>query len=98
VVAVKGKTRGVKIYQLLAGPPEEPVIAPTPDDLRMRDITERAFTAYLGRDFRSALELYTELARAFPRDPLGALYVARCGNTWSILPAEWDGVMRLKAK
>lgn len=99
VVAVKGKHHGVKIYQLLAGPANEPGIAPSPDDLRLRELTERAFTAYLDRDFKSAMELYADLSRAFPHDPLGALFVARCREYLVNPPdAEWDGVMRLKAK
>lgn len=86
VVAVKGKTRGVKIYQLLAGPPEEPVIAPTPDDLRMRDITERAFTAYLGRISGprwNCIRNWPGPSRVirWVRSTLPA-----AGNTWSILP------------
>lgn len=43
VVAVKGKTRGVKIYQLLAGLAEDGEIAPDAKTLKISDLTERAF-------------------------------------------------------
>jgi class 3 adenylate cyclase len=99
VVAVKGKTRGVRTYELLAGPPDDPDVAPSPDDLRALDLTARAFAAYLARDFRTAAALYGELAAAFPADPLGPLFVRRCEEYLREPPGpDWSGVTQMKVK
>jgi class 3 adenylate cyclase len=99
VVAVKGKTRGVRIYELLAGVTGDPDVPPSPDDLERQKLTERAFTAYLGRDFRSALALYGELAKAFPADPIGTMFVQRCGDYLKDPPgADWSGITQMKVK
>jgi adenylate cyclase len=99
VVAVKGKTQGVRIYELLAGGPEDTDIPPSQDDLRRRDLTERAFAAYVAGDFRSALSTYEELTKAFPSDPIGALFVQRCADYLKDPPgADWSGVTRMNVK
>jgi class 3 adenylate cyclase len=99
VVAVKGKTRGVRIYELLAGLPDDPDVPPSADDLRCLELTERAFAAYLGRDFRAAAALYGELAKAFPADPIGPLFVRRCEEYLKDPPApDWSGVTQMKVK
>ena len=99
VVAVKGKNRGVKIYQLLAASDAEPEIAPVPDDLKSAELTGKAFDAYINRNFKLALELYSELAKAFPKDPIGEMYVERCKEYLKTPPpAEWDGVTHMESK
>jgi class 3 adenylate cyclase len=99
VVAVKGKTRGVRIYELLAGRPDDPDVPPSAADQRSLELTERAFTAYLARDFRAAATLYGELATAFPADPLGPLFVRRCEDYLKDPPgADWSGVTQMKVK
>ncbi len=99
VVAVKGKNRGVKIYQLLAASDAEPEIAPVADDLKSADLTGKAFDSYINRNFKLALELYSELAKAFPEDPIGEMYVERCKEYLkNPPPAEWDGVTHMESK
>jgi class 3 adenylate cyclase/uncharacterized protein YeeX (DUF496 family) len=99
VVAVKGKNRGVKIYQLLAASSAEPEIAPDQDDLKSQELTGKAFDAYINRNFKLALELYIEITKAFPNDPIGEMYVERC-KEYLITPppADWDGVTHMKTK
>ena len=99
VVAVKGKNRGVKIYQLLAASSAEPEIAPQQDDLKSQELTGKAFDAYINRNFQLALELYTELIKAFPNDPIGEMYIERCKDFLKTPPpAYWDGVTHMKTK
>ncbi|HEY5955136.1 MAG TPA: adenylate/guanylate cyclase domain-containing protein, partial [Polyangiaceae bacterium] len=43
VVAVKGKVTGVRVYELLAGLPDDPEVPPSVDDLRCQALTEQAF-------------------------------------------------------
>jgi len=99
VVAVKGKTRGVKIYQLLAGLPEDGEIAPDAKTLKIRDLTERGFKAYMKKDFAGAKKLYAELAKLDPKNPLGEIFVERCKDYMKNKPAaNWDGVTHMKSK
>jgi len=99
VVAVKGKVRGVRIYELVAGLPGDPDVPPSSDDVRCQELTARAFAAYIGRDFRSALSLYGELAKAFPSDAIGPMFVQRCEDYVKNPPgADWDGVVRMDTK
>jgi len=99
VVAVKGKVRGVKIYQLLAASPAEPEIAPRPDDLKLREMTEKAFNAYVKSDFQTSGELYCELLNAFPTDALAKMYQERCREYLkNPPPSDWDGVTHMTTK
>jgi hypothetical protein len=79
--------------------PEDPEIAPSPEDLQRQALTERAFSAYLGRDFSTAASLYGDLARDFPKDPIGEMFVRRCEDLRKTPPGpEWSGVTHLKEK
>ena len=99
VVAVKGKAKGVRIYELLAGLPGDPDIAPSAADLRCQKLTEQAFLAYIGGDFRTALSHYEELAKAFPDDPIGPMFMQRCNEYLTEPPGvDWSGVTRMTTK
>jgi adenylate cyclase len=99
VVAVKGKTKGVRIYELMAGLPGDPNIAPSEKDIVRQKLTEEAFQAYLSRDFSTAQTLYEKLAEAAPEDQLATMFVKRC-HEYQIEPpgAEWSGVTRMDKK
>lgn len=99
VVAVKGKAKGVRIYELLAALPGDEDLAPTADDLRCQHLTEQAFQSYLGRDFRAALALYEQLVEAFPNDGIGPMFVQRCREYLIDPPGvDWVGVTRMTTK
>lgn len=88
-VAVKGKQRGIEIYELL-GPlavgAEEPAHA----------TYARAFTAYQARDFASAAALLEPQASL---DPPSARLLARCRALASDPPPpDWDGVYIARTK
>ena len=100
IVAVKGKARGVRIFELLSGLADDLEIPPSPDDLRRKELTERAFAAYVARDFAAATSLYRELAREFPADEtIAEMFVARCDDYLKSPPApDWSGVTQMKDK
>lgn len=88
-VAVKGKQRGIEIYELL-GPlavrAEEPA----------HTAYERAFTAYQARDFATAAALLEPHASL---DPPSARLLARCRALASDPPPpDWDGVYIARTK
>lgn len=99
VVAVKGKTKGVRIYNLLAASPADGEIAPTKENIMSRDLTTKAFEAYMKQDFEKALGLYSELGKAFPEDPLAEMFIERCRDyIKKAPPRDWDGVYVMKTK
>jgi adenylate cyclase len=86
-VAVKGKAQAVDVFELLgeAGGTASPVAR----------AYERAFTAYLARDFAGALTL---LERQ-PDDPPSVLLAARCRHFLTDPPPPtWNGVFTAKEK
>ncbi len=87
-VAVKGKSRGVEIYEL-CGPRTD---APAPHLAAY----EAAFTAYLARDFAAAAAL---LLPALASDAPSAALHARCLALIESPPAsDWDGVHVARSK
>src|SRR5262249_26133334 len=82
VVAVKGKSRGVKVYELLAeagGEVNEPAVMGYGDGLQ----------AYLHRDFRRALQLFEQ----DPADGPSRVLAERCRRLLAEPPPEdWNGV------
>jgi adenylate cyclase len=83
LVAVKGKTEAIKIYELLgekgkAGQMEEVAAS-----------YERAFTAYSARDFEQAIAILRPQATDTP----SAILMQRCRNFQQTPPPQdWDGV------
>jgi adenylate cyclase len=99
VVAVKGKAQGVAIYELLAELVGDPVLSPSPEQVRCAELTEQAFHAYLSRDFRTAVSLYQRLTESFPADGVGPLFVQRCEDLIRNPPgSDWTGTTRMTTK
>ena len=88
IVQVKGKQQGVRIYELLC-------LASDADD-RTREcaaLFEDAFTAYVSRDFQSALARFEMAARLDSDDRPAQLLGERCRRyVDSPPPTNWDGV------
>ncbi len=83
-VAVKGKTTGIDVYELLGAKGDE--IA----ELARARSYEQAFDAYLARDFERAVTLVAPLAG---EDPPSAVLAARCRQLIaSPPPPAWTGV------
>jgi adenylate cyclase len=82
-VAVKGKTRGVQVYELLGRLPL------AEDKVRTVAAYGSALELYFARDFRSALEKLAPVASDAPSDVLRE----RCrAMLESPPPSDWDGV------
>jgi adenylate cyclase len=93
LIRVKGKTRPVKIYELLG---------PIEDGERVRPFVDRfhtALDAYRSQHWQTALGLFGELLRDFPEDRPTRLFVQRCRDLIERPPeGEWDGVYVMEAK
>ncbi len=94
-VAVLGRKQGIMIYELM-GAPE---IELRPDAEQLRDGFSHALDAYFQRDWRRAVDLFTELIAAFPDDAPSALFLDRCRALMAAPPgADWTGITRLESK
>jgi adenylate cyclase len=83
-VAVKGKTRGIDVYELLGAKGDDI------DDLPRARRYEEAFDAYLARDFARAVALLEPYAA---EDPPSAVLVERCRKLAAHPPHDsWTGV------
>ena len=87
-VAVKGRTEGLVIYELLServdGKPQASWI----------DRYEQAFAAYQGGDFAAALRLF----EALEDDPPSRLLAGRCREFLQHPPANWNGIHGFTSK
>jgi adenylate cyclase len=88
VVRVKGKRRGVRVYELLG--------LATDDDAEARQLAalaEAGLEAYLGRRFEAAAACFEQALGLRPRDRAAALLLERSRLFLGAPPpAEWDGV------
>ena len=94
LLQVKGKRRGVPVYELigLAG-------TSSAADAQRLERWERAIAAYRAGRFEAALPDFEEVLGAAPADVPAKLYAARCKDLLAAPPAEdWDGVHVLHEK
>jgi adenylate cyclase len=90
LVCVSGKTRPVRIYELVG---EKSQVSP--DGIRAIEIYHRALQSYRDRRWDAAIEGFKTLAG----DPLAGLYLDRCLRfEQNPPPADWDRVADLTTK
>ncbi len=94
-VAVKGKTEGVRVYEVLD--------AETPERRarkeRTRPLLERAWACYMGRDFSDALTALRDAYALDPSDVVLSLLAQRCEQYLAVPPPpSWDGSTSLHHK
>jgi len=90
-VAVKGKTRGVKIYTVRRS------LSAT--EAAAWPLHNEAMGLYYGRSFREAAEKFREVYRMLARDPNAESMYRRCADyASSPPPADWNGVEIMKSK
>lgn len=91
VVAVKGKTKGVRIFAPNDRLSQSETVAWNHHNLAMRD--------YLRRDFRSAVAHFDQVLHLLPDDYPAQLLRERCRSLMNKpLPDNWDGVRVLLTK
>lgn len=99
IVAVKGKEKGIKIYELMAKKTDDPDLAPRPHQEHQAIQTRLGFDAYLKRDWDGARQIFETLKTTHPDDFVASLYIDRCIlYAQTPPPDDWDGVFHLKTK
>jgi adenylate cyclase len=97
IVAVKGKTRSIKIYELVA----EKGAWVSKEITEFHTLFEKGFDAYLKKQWDKALRLFNDLHIKNPGDKPVRIYVERCNallNDPPAVPDDWDGVVSLTQK
>jgi adenylate cyclase len=99
IVAVKGKTEGIKIYELLGEQEPDSPLYPESEVLLLNELTREAFEVYLDGEWEKALKLYKQIHKKFPDDKVALIYIERCTNYMKTPPGdEWRGVFHLTSK
>lgn len=99
IVAVKGKQKGIQIYQMVGKYNDNVAESVTPQDISIAMKTQVAFEAYLKQKWDEAERLYHELFTENPEDKIAALYLKRIEEFKKNPPdPSWDGVTHLTTK
>lgn len=93
-VAVKGKTEGVEVFELLTLKGDIPV------NLRkLMDLYENGLEAYFGRDWKFALQHFNTVLKYRPGDGPSQVLAARCRGFMAAPPPDiWDLVWECEVK
>jgi adenylate cyclase len=101
VVAVKGKDKGIRIYELMGLDNDAYVTALPPKVKIFAEAFSEAFELYMNKQWQEALDAFVMLKNEnlYESDIVTAMYIERCKNFIISPPsADWDGVVHLKEK
>ena len=94
-VVVKGKTKPVRIYEVLDYHTEETF----PNMMEVVGNFKEARKAYHAGNWEHAIRLFSEALRLHPEDKLSQIYIERCEHLKANPPeGMWDGVWRMSSK
>ena len=80
---------------MLDGEPEEIKVLKT----ETKPLFGKGIEAYKNRNFKEAIEIFTEVVKINPSDAAAAFYINRCRNiTGKQLPDDWSGIEVFDAK
>ncbi|MCP3852275.1 MAG: hypothetical protein GY694_18865 [Gammaproteobacteria bacterium] len=99
VVAVKGKTKGIKIYELVCN--KEDISTDLPRPMTYYEGYEKAFSSYLKQQWPQALEQFNLLLQNDSQDKAVLLMISRCHHFiehQTELIDNWDGTTVLSSK
>lgn len=99
LVAVKGKNKAVKIYELVGIFHDDPVLLPSESQVKYCKLFAKAFQFYLERRWDAAIGIFEEIKGFVGDDYTTFLYLERCKNFKEAPPPEdWNGVVHLTEK
>jgi adenylate cyclase len=95
IIAVKGRKKGIKVYELMAEKGDE---SARKEEAQCKDFTQ-GFKRYLERDWEGSISTFEEILKRFPSDRPTEIYLERCKAFRQSPPgADWDGVIHLDHK
>ena len=93
-VVVKGKTKPVRVFEILDYHTEESF----PNLMDATGHFKEGRTSYRAGDFAKASRSFAEALRLNPADKLAATYIERCATLAADPPADWLGVWTMTSK
>jgi len=94
LIAVKGKEKPIRIYELLG---EKGTL--TEERKKWKLLYEEALRSYWAKNFAGARRLFAQVLEINPEDHPAAVLLKRCEDLQDNAPAaDWDGVFRFKQK
>ena len=94
LIAVKGKEKPIRIYELLG---EKGTL--TEERKKWKLLYEEALRSYWAKDFAGARRRFAQVLEINPEDHPAAVLLKRCEELQHNAPAaDWDGVFRFKQK
>lgn len=99
-VVVKGKTKPLKIYELVGIQNDDHALLPSDETLSFNEHFEQAYHLYLTRQFEEASRKFKEINETVKTNDLSVLmYIDRCKEFMkNPPPKEWDGTFFLEHK
>ena len=91
-VTVKGKTKGVEIYEL------RPFGNITDDENVFLEEFEKARMLYEKGEFSESLKFFNKLEKKYPKDKTIKIYIERLSNIIKNPPKKWSGVFVAQSK
>ncbi|MBX3487723.1 MAG: HAMP domain-containing protein [Candidatus Paracaedibacteraceae bacterium] len=99
LVAVKGKKKGVKIYELVAMKNSNPLLLPTDEQIDFCNRFDRGVALYRDKRWDEAIEVFKSIEVNYGKDHTADLYIERCQQyKKNPPPNNWDGVFQMKEK
>jgi adenylate cyclase len=99
LVAVKGKTKAVKIFELVGLFQDDPSLLPSEMQVNYCNLFTKAFQLYTERRWDAAISLLEDIKNHYGDDYTVSLYLERClAFKDNPPPEDWDGVMHLTEK
>ncbi|MDF3034399.1 MAG: hypothetical protein K0R76_1353 [Alphaproteobacteria bacterium] len=99
LVAVKGKSKAVKIYELVGIFQDDPALLPSEMQVNYCHLFTKAFQLYMERRWDAAISLLEDIKAHYGDDFAATMYLERCNNFKENPPPEdWDGVIHLTEK
>ncbi len=91
IVAVKGKTKGVKIYSAVSKLDDK--------EKKAWEVHSRGMDCYLKRQFKEGIACFDQVQQLMPEDKVSKMISGRCADYIKNPPEEnWDGVKVMKTK
>lgn len=99
LVAVKGKSKAIRIFELIAQVKGENTLLPSDEQLEFVHNFDRAYKLYLTRQFEEAFEMFKKISPPSHTDKTVSLYMQRCKQFMTDPPPkEWDGTVYMQEK
>lgn len=92
MVVVKGKKKGVRIYELMR------LGKPNHEEAEFLETFETARKEYEQGNFKKALTLFEAAKEKHPQDSLNKVYIERCKEFIEEPPENWDGIYYSNSK